>query len=240
MSIYLRVIGLFLVLTSTAYAGDGYLYKVKLLRAAPGGLPDLIEQMWTGSDKLDSSAGEGPWWMRHSQGDHWDLMLIIPVGRYESFYAGEKQDRRRAFEELELALMPFVTWQEDVFMYGDAPSTFGAAFGSNSFFHVEMFQALPGKRDALLEERAMENVYLNALGRPQNFVFVKDQGAAWDVMTIGCYRDLKHFAGSADIPAGEEEIAAKTAGFESAGSIGFYLRTLIARHNDTLGVRPKK
>ena len=59
---------------------------------------------------------------------------------------------------------------------------------------------------------------------------------AWDIFTIGCYRDLKHFAESADISEEKEEAAARHAGFEAANRIGTYLRTLIYQHHDTLAV----
>ena len=39
------------------------------------------------------------------------------------------------------------------------------------------------------------------LKEPENFIFVRDQGAAWDIFTIGVFRDLKHYAESADVPA---------------------------------------
>jgi hypothetical protein len=82
-------------------------------------------------------------------------------------------------------------------------------------------------------------VYSQALGRPQNFIFVRDQGAAWDLFTLGVYRDLKHYAESADIPQEKQEAAAKAAGFASASDIGPYLRTLIRLHRDTLATGVK-
>jgi hypothetical protein len=85
----------------------------------------------------------------------------------------------------------------------------------------------------------MENAYLRALKRPENLIFVRDQGASWDLYTIGAYRDLKHFAESAGIPEADQETAAKAAGFESANRIGPYLRTLISLHHDTLAVTVK-
>ena len=97
-----------------------------------------------------------------------------------------------------------------------------------------MFQTLPGMHAKLYEQRVMENTYYDVLGRPGNLIFVRDQGAAWDVFTIGFYRDLKHFAESADIPLEEEDRAAKTAGFESVSAISPYLRSLILQHHDTL------
>ncbi len=110
------------------------------------------------------------------------------------------------------------------------------AFAGASFYHVEMFQSLPGMHEKLYEQREMENAYYDVLDRPGNLIFVRDQGAAWDVITIGFYRDLKHFAESADIPLEDEERAAKAAGFESVYAISPYLRSLILQHHDTLAV----
>jgi hypothetical protein len=99
-----------------------------------------------------------------------------------------------------------------------------------------MFQALPGRGPDLYKEREMENGYLRTLREPDNFIFVRDQGAAWDIFTIGCYLNLKHYAESSDVPQKDQEAAAKAAGFEDASHIGPYLRTLISAHHDTLAV----
>jgi hypothetical protein len=85
----------------------------------------------------------------------------------------------------------------------------------------------------------MENAYQRTLKRPENFIFVRDQGAAWDLFTLGFYRNLKHYAESADISESDQETAARAAGFEGAARIGSYLRTLIAMHHDTLAVAVK-
>jgi hypothetical protein len=59
---------------------------------------------------------------------------------------------------------------------------------------------------------------------------------AWDMFTIGAYRDLRHYAESAGISEADQDAAAKAAGFEAANRIGPYLRTLIRSHHDTLAV----
>ena len=68
---------------------------------------------------------------------------------------------------------------------------------------------------------------------------MRDQGAAWDLFTIGCFRDLKHYAQAADVSQKDQDAAAKAAGFESSNQIGPYLRTLISLHHDTLAVAVK-
>jgi hypothetical protein len=181
--------------------------------------------------------------MRHSQGDRWDLLLLSPIGTYSDYYSAERVARReraaRSSQSILEKIRDSTAWQEDVFVAGPPLPEVRGRFAGAGFFHVEMFHALPGKRSDLSREREMENAYLKTLGRPQNLIFVRDQGAAWDLFTIGFYRDLKHYAESADIPEASQEAAARAAGFESARQIGPYLRALIASHHDTLAVAVK-
>lgn len=95
------------------------------------------------------------------------------------------------------------------------------------------------KQAELRNQQEMENVYLTELNRVQNLIFVKSTGASWDIFTLGGYRDIKHFAESADIPYGKEEKAAICAGFKGVSDISLYLRSLIYRHNDTLAKKAK-
>ena len=85
----------------------------------------------------------------------------------------------------------------------------------------------------------MENAYLRTLKRPENMIFVRDQGAGWDLFTVNTFRDLKHYAEIVDVPEQDQEAAAKAAGFEGVKFIGAYLRSLINRHHDTLGTAIK-
>ena len=126
-----------------------------------------------------------------------------------------------------------------MFVLGPPLAEVRGQLGPAGFFHVEMFEALAGKRGELYRQREMENDYSKRLGLPQNLIFVRDCGAPWDLFTIGGYRDLKHYAESADIPAGKQEEAARAAGFDGSKGIGPYLRTLIALHHDTLAVAIK-
>ena len=224
-----------------AFASEnGYLYKVSLVQAAPGKLPDLIELYKTHFAELKSAGDEPPLWMRHSQGDHWDLMILYPMGNYTEYYQTERVAKRGKVDLRVAVLMPqLIAWQEDLFVYGPPVTELRKAFGAGGFFHVEMFISLPGKFAGLYKEREMENAYARALKEPENFIFVRDQGAAWDLFTIGVFRDLKHYAESADVPAKEQQAAAKAAGFESPSQIGPYLRQFIREHHDTLAVGVK-
>jgi hypothetical protein len=226
-----------------AGAADGpYLYKVTLVQAAPGKLQELIDLYKARASTSPAIGDEAPLWMRHSQGDHWDLMILYPMGTYSDFYRPERVAKRRQGDPAVNQGDRFkedIAWQEDLFVYGPAVADLRKAFAAGAFFHVEMFVALPGKFSDLYREREMENAYARTLKEPENFIFVRDQGAAWDIFTIGVFRDLKHYAASADVPVEQQQAAAKSAGFESPAQIGPYLRRFIREHHDTLAVAVK-
>ena len=214
------------------------LYSATLLQAAPGRLLELIE-LEKGFRSAAAERGDAaPWILRHSQGDKWDLMRLQPMGSVADYFAPERTARRDRWREraaADLARARDATaWQEDVFVWGPPPAEVLERLAKAGFYHVEMFVALPGRRADLLREREMENVYQRARQRPLNLIFTRESGAAWDLFTIGGYRDLKHYAESADIAESAQEAAAKAAGFEGAKAIGPYLRTLIREHHDTL------
>jgi hypothetical protein len=238
-----RVLSLIVLGCSTALAftpKSQDLYKVTLVQAAPGKLPELIELYKQRFAALQQAGDEAPLWMRHSQGDHWDLMILYPMGGYPEYY-GTERTKKRALAEQATAekLRENIAWQEDLFASGPLVADLRKAFAAGAFFHVEMFVALPGKFDDLYKEREMENTYARALKQPDNFIFVRDQGAAWDIFTIGVFRDLKHYAESADASPKDQEAAAKAAGFEAPNQIGPYLRRFIREHHDTLAVAVK-
>lgn len=228
---------------SGANAADNtYLYKVTLVQAAPGKLLELIDLYKTQAAALGSkeASDEAPLWMRHSQGDHWDLMILFPMGSYSDYY---RRERSAARAQISAAMAEKfnadIAWQEDLFAYGPPLADLRKTFSGGAFFHVEMFVALPGKFAELYKEREMENAYAKAIKEPENFIFVRDQGAAWDIFTIGVFRDLKHYAEGADVPAKDQESAAKAAGFDAPSQIGQYLRRFIREHHDTLAVAVK-
>src|SRR4029077_4864774 len=151
----------------------------------------------------------------------------------------ERTAKRKQAARLEEKIEENIAWQEDLFAYGPPLADLRKAFAAGAFFHVEMFVALPGKFADLYKEREMENAYSKALKEPENFIFVRDQGAAWDIFTIGVFRDLKHYAESAAALPKNQEAAAKAAGFDAPSQIGPYLRRFIREHHDTLAVAIK-
>jgi len=222
-----------------------HLYRTVMLRAAPGALAEVIQMLGQRMPVWRQTAAAGPFWMRHSQGDQWDLLLLFPMGRgFDEYFGAESAARRQqaaaasgeSDAQFRARLLPKIAWREELFVWGPAPEQVAARFADAGLFHVEVFLALAGKRDELVQQRQMENRYLEGVGRRPNLIFTRAGGAAWDCYTIGAYRDLKQFAESADVPVEAEEEAAIAAGFENASSIGTYLRELIARHHDTLAV----
>lgn len=198
------------------------LYRMTLLRAAPGRLLDLIGALKAKGTGAPNSKGL---LLRHSQGDHWDLMILQQVGGY----AQALKDERPAA----MAAPELIAWQEDEFVRGpDLENLPG--FREAGLYHAEMFHALADKRAELLKERGMENAYAAALGRPQTAIFVRELGASWDSFTLGAYRSWKHFAERDDIPKDKSASAAKDAGFADVDQIGPYLRSLILDHHDSL------
>lgn len=237
-----RLFLLCILLVTVSSTEAGYLYKAMFVRAAPGKLLDLIALYKERMPVYDASNDLRPFWMRHSQGDQWDLMFLFPLENYSEYFKPERVAmRQQAAEKSGLPQAQFakkfyelMAWHEEVFVDGPALADVQKAFSGAGFYHVEIFLALPGKQTDLYKEREMENAYLKHLDRPENLIFTHDQGAAWDLFTIGFYRDLKHYAESADIPDKKEAAAARLAGFEGPDKIGTYLRTLIQLHHDTL------
>lgn len=223
-------------------AADTTVYRTLFLRAAPGDLLELVE-LYRDRMPLYRAAGEPePILARHSQGDHWDLLLIEPVGSLTAYHSPERLARwRRAEATLgydaaayEAARDRLEAWREELFVAGPDVAEFSARQQDAGFYHLEVFLALAGERDALLRQRQMENDYLGRVGRPDNLIFTRVGGAAWDLFTLGFYRNLQDFATPANVSDAEDDAAARAAGFEGSHTIGSYLRTFLQRHHDTL------
>ena len=192
------------------------LYRVTLLRATPGRLPALIAE----AKRYKSTVDDQLVIMRHSQGDHWDLMLLGPTGR----------DQLATTDFGDLA-----DFQHDFLARSNTgwTSVHRSAEGAD-LFHIEMFQAAATKRDELLREREMENAYLAGTGRNPNVIFETVLGSDTDVFTVGFYESMVSFATDPDLPDSAYQKAAAEAGFKSRADIGFYLRQFIVGHQDTL------
>jgi hypothetical protein len=197
------------------------LYRMTLLRAAPGRFDDLLAEV------RREAGGSGGLAVRHSQGDQWDFLLLVPV---PAATAVGGRALTPPFSEAAVA------WQEDELVRGPAFDVL-PDFLSAGLYHFEMFDAVPGKLDELVREREMENAYLAAVGRPRNLIFRREFGAAWDAFTIGAYRDWRHYAERDLVTPDQARAAAVAAGFASDQAIGPYMRSLILFHHDTLANR---
>ncbi len=223
-----------------------YLYRTTFIRAAPGKLLDLIQLFKDRMEVYDAAGDERPFWWRHTQGDQWDLMMLFPMESYTEYFSDKRVKMRiQAGKDSSLSEEAFLkkfkaysAWHEDMFVRGPSLENVKKEFKDTGYYHCEIFIALPGKYEELYKEREMENVYQTSLGRPYNMIFTRDWGASWDLFTLGCYRDLTHWA-TRSASKEDQEAAAAKAGFESADKIGPYMRTLIYMHRDTMGVAIK-
>ncbi len=166
---------------------------------------------------------------------------------YTEYYSkGRVARRNKAQSNSTLSQMEFKkkfqecsSWHEDIFVKGPPLKIVENVFKDTSFYHCEIFIALPGKYAELFKQREMENTYLMNIGRLQNLIFTRDQGASWDLFTLGCYKDMDQWASGSDMPKEKRDVVAIEAGFEGTDQIGPYMRTLILMHRDTIGVSIK-
>lgn len=225
-----------LILTIQLSAQD-QLYKVALLRAKPGELLPLIEVINQDISNFETYLENKPYLLRHSQGDHWDLMLIYPVDDLASYFSSVQTDERMESETIEKPygdnFFNLVSFQEEAIVKGPPVNVFISALEKYRLFHIEIFTSLAGKQNELLEQRLAENQFYAGIEHRPNFIFTRVFGPSWDNFTIGFYEDMHDFAGP-DVPFEKEDQAAKDAGFEGVNYIGSYLRSLIAEHHDTL------
>ncbi len=219
------------------------LYRLQMLQAAPGRLLELIDVVKRHAALATAGGEEAPVIMRHSQGDHWDLAVLWPMDDWTTYYSQPRMAKReaaakpsaRALADVERDLDPLVSWHEDLYMRGPSVEALRAHVKDMGLLHYEMMQALPGRRDALIEERRMENAFNRIRGRGETLIFVREAGASWDVVTLGVYRNWTQYAESDLISRETSDEAARKAGFTGADGVGPYMRTLISTHRDTLG-----
>jgi len=241
-AVYVLSLTLALTLLASPQMPEPEAYRVTLIRAAPGDLLELIDLFESRMPVYDAAGEERPIVLRHRQGDQWDLFVLTPIGSLASYFSEERTARHADAAEsvgiseaaYEQGIRDLTSWRQDLFVEGPPAELVRAVIDAGSFFHVEMFIALPGMFEELVHERRMENAYNAALGRPQPMIFTRLMGAEWDVFTLAVYRDLAHYAESDAIAPEDAEAAATSVGFEGREYIGSYMRTLILEHRDTL------
>jgi len=230
--------------SAVAQTEGDYLYRVTMVRAAPGHWTDLIATLRQ-SFEVDREAGDhAPFWMRHSQGDQWDFMLVYPMGDWSSYHNPDRERRRETAwassrgRETTHQLESYTAYKEEWYARTVSLDELTRRFEGMNFYHIEMFAGLPNKRADLVEQRRMENRFYEHLGRQQNLIFVRDGGSNWDAMTVGFYENLQAYAGAGVRNSEvEQEEAARAAGFDGGAGISPYLRSLLSYHHDTLAVR---
>lgn len=222
----LCAMGLF-ALSAPVAADD---YWVSQLRAAPGKFPALLELVAT--TNWNAFEMGRPIVMRHSQGNHWDLMLL---GKHKPQCNDECQKAAADFEQAVDALVDFdLSFQASSETDWSSLKTKDAESG---FYHIEMFNAGAGKHAALMRQRIIENDYIRRIGQSPNDIFEVSFGSDFDIFTIGFYENLQAYAIPADVTAAEAETAAIAAGFKNRADVSFHLRELIVGHHDTLAVK---
>ncbi len=147
-------------------------YRAHFLRAAPGHLTELIELYRRRIEVLTAAGEAPPVFMRHSQGDQWDLMVLSPIGSLEEYFS-EAQAEQLDRAGFEARVRAITAWQEELFVAGPPADTLAARNAEAGFYHVEVFRALPGKYDELVRQREMENLYYHATERDGNLIFTR-------------------------------------------------------------------
>ncbi|NVJ97375.1 MAG: hypothetical protein HWE25_04430 [Alphaproteobacteria bacterium] len=222
---FTAIAGLFLLATSV----QAEEYWITQYRAAPGKFPALLELVK--NTDLTFYSGTSPILMRHSQGNHWDLMVVQKFN----------PDCRRSEPCINMAasfnyeVSQLVDFELNFVALSETDwATLQQLNENTGLYHIEMFNAAAGKHDALLRQRRIENDYLARTGQVTNVIFTVDMGSDIDVFTIGFHESLKTFAESPDLPPEAFEKAAVDAGFKNRADISFHLRELIVGHHDTL------
>ena len=216
-----------LALSTSAAADD---YWVTQYRAAPGNLPALLDLI-ADTDWQAFETGR-PIVMRHSQGNHWDLMLM---GKHADCSTKACQDAMGNFEQAANELVDF-----ELSFLASSPTSWEdmkAKDAGTGLYHIEMFQAGAGKHDDLMRQRIIENDYIHRIGQSPNEIFEVSFGSDFDIFTIGFYENLQTYATPADVTQEEAEEAAVAAGFKNRADVSFLLRELIVGHHDTLAVK---
>ncbi len=139
----------------------GYLYRFAMVQAAPGRLLEVIDLFRARVAVVVAGGDEAPFTVRHSQGDHWDLLMICPMGSWSEYYSKVRLARREAAAAaagpggagFASRLGAMLSWHEDLYVLGPPVDAFRAHVKDAGLLHFEMMQALPGQREALVEFR---------------------------------------------------------------------------------------
>lgn len=215
------------------------LYRVTMLRAAPGEWYDLKAAI-EGQGEAGVPDAEGrlvPYRIRHSQGDQWDFMLIQPVESWERYFS---QANLLLETEFRRAIEKHADFELDWFVSGPSHSDASALFARAGLYHLEIYQARAGMKGALADSRARENAIFADLGALQNTIWQGQFGADHDVMTIGFHKSWASYAEhNATGSDADWDRLSREHGYEGGGDLAPQLRSFLTGHADTFAVPMK-
>ena len=70
--------------------------------------------------QLERAGEERPMWMRHSQGDQWDLMIIYPIGSMGEYFSDGRLGARGRLARQRATMDQITGWREELFVNGPA------------------------------------------------------------------------------------------------------------------------
>jgi hypothetical protein len=157
------------------------LYHVRLVKAAPGKLADLVDSELKAPPIFNQKADQRPVILRHAQGDDWHLLVITPLGK-EATVSPEPPPARQEFVAQARGLS---ARHSDTFAQGpswaEAQKLLAGDGKGGGVFLVSTFEPVSGQRDQLLA------ALKQAPDAAETLVFEHREGAAWQVMTITGY-----------------------------------------------------
>ena len=97
VAVFVLLFGLPIIASAEELQGE-YLYKVTTIRAATGALAELLdwEAQLSASEYYVEAGQERPLLMRHSQGDQWDLLVIVPMQSWTDYHSQAATQKRSA------------------------------------------------------------------------------------------------------------------------------------------------
>lgn len=223
-------------IASAETTADAGLYRITMLRAAPGQWYEL-KAIIEGQGEAGGESESGrmiPFRIRHSQGDQWDFMLIQPIASWERYFS---EDRQVLEEPVRAAIEEHADYELDWFVSGPSHAEARELFANARIYHLEMFRARAGMRGKLEDSRIRENAIFEDVGAKPNTIWVGQFGSDYDVMTIGFHASWAAYAEHNGTGSDEEwEALSRKHGYAGAGDLSPQLRSFLTAHNDTFAV----
>jgi hypothetical protein len=158
------------------------LYHIHVVKAAPGKLPQLLNEYRNSPAPPQGQPQVHPIILRHNQGSEWDFVVITPRGRQTTISAEPLPQAVQAYNQ---RLQALTDWHGDTFAVGPAWATVQRALlpdrdAQQTVYVVSDYRSLPGHRQQLrqvLDGNAQDTpgravIFTHAEGAPWNFFFV--------------------------------------------------------------------